>query len=163
MELVEKFEEASRTLATPCVHIDRDQLESGLAAYLRGLGVRSVVVDSDRVHLEAFEHVDAPLADCGVTDVSWGIASTGTLAIPMTPDNRRTTSLVPPVHVALLGKEYLLPDLTTALDHLYQGMMMREDRPSSVVFVTGASRTADIELSLVVGVHGPRELHVVLY
>ncbi len=163
MELVKKFEAAARALATPCVQMDRDQLESGLAAYLGGIGVRSVVVDSERVRLEAFEHVDSPRADCGVTDVLWGIASTGTLAIPMTPDNRRTTSLVPPLHVALLGKEDLIPDLPMALDHLYHGMMKREDRPSSVVFVTGASRTADIELDLVVGVHGPRELHVVLF
>lgn len=162
MELIKKFEEAARKLNVKCLQIPSDRLESDLAEYLKGIGVRSVVVDSDRLSLSLFEHVDASEADCGVSEVRWGIASTATLVIPMIDGNRRTTSLLPPVSIGLLRKEDIVPDLTTSLNYLYRKMMKTTARPSSVVFVTGPSRTADIELNLIVGVHGPRELHVVL-
>lgn len=96
-------------------------------------------------------------------EAAWGIAATGTLAIPMTARNRRSTSLFPPIHGALLDKDTELADLGRALKHMHPNLMGSDDRPSSVVFVTGASRTADIELDLVVSVHGSYERYVVLF
>ena len=163
MERVREFESAARSVGAEVVQFERESLENGLSSYLEGLGVARISIDSQQVRLEAFERADAEAADCGITDVAWGIASTGTLAIPMTAGNRRSTSLLPPIHVALLDRSTLLPDLGSALRHMHKNLMKSDDRPSSVVFVTGARRTADIELDLVVGVHGPCALHVVLY
>ena len=163
MERVQEFESAARSVGVEVVHLDRESLEAGVSSYLQELRVERISVDSDQVRLADFERAELATADCGVTDVAWGIASTGTLAIPMTAGNRRSTSLLPPVHVALLDKDTLLADLGSALRHMHQNLMKFDDRPSSVVFVTGASRTADIELELIVGVHGPCALHVVLF
>lgn len=95
-------------------------------------------------------------AELGVSCAQWAIAETGTLVLDMGQERHRFASLLPPVHVALLPASRILCDLGEALRTLGQPL------PNTVTFVTGPSRTADIELQLVVGVHGPRELHVVL-
>jgi L-lactate dehydrogenase complex protein LldG len=95
-------------------------------------------------------------AELGVTSAQGAIADTGTLVLDFGVERSRLASLLPPVHVALLPVSRLVADLGKALRAL------PEPLPPAVTFVTGPSRTADIELQLVVGVHGPRELHVVL-
>ncbi len=95
-------------------------------------------------------------ADLGVTAAQWAIAETGTLVLDMAAERHRLASLLPPVHVALLPQSRILCNLGEALKTL------RRPLSPTVTFVTGPSRTADIELQLVVGVHGPRELHVVV-
>lgn len=96
-------------------------------------------------------------AGLGVSCVQAAIAETGTLVLGSSDERHRLVSLVPPVHVALVRRGDLVPDLDAAMEHV------REDGlPPVVSFITGPSRTADIELTLVIGVHGPRELHVVL-
>lgn len=104
----------------------------------------------------------AALLDCdaGLTGAQWGIAETGSLVLVSTDERHRLASLVPPVHVALLRASRILGGLDEALE------TVSSDGPSAlaraVTFITGPSRTADIELTLVVGVHGPRELHVIV-
>jgi L-lactate dehydrogenase complex protein LldG len=95
-------------------------------------------------------------ADLGITAAQWAIAETGTLVLVGDEERHRLASLLPPVHIALLPNSRVLANLGEALKTL--------NRPLSpaVTFVTGPSRTADIELQLVIGVHGPRELHVVV-
>ncbi|MBK8096527.1 MAG: LUD domain-containing protein [Planctomycetes bacterium] len=94
--------------------------------------------------------------DVGVTSAWLGIAETGTLVLRSDLERSRQASLVPPVHVALLDSRRLVGTLGAALQQLPRPL------PPAVTFVTGPSRTADIELQLVVGVHGPKALHVVL-
>jgi L-lactate dehydrogenase complex protein LldG len=67
-------------------------------------------------------------------------------------------SLLPPVHIALVDRERLL----TGLDELLSILPRPADETSSMVLITGPSRTADIEQILVRGVHGPGEIHVVV-
>ena len=69
----------------------------------------------------------------------------------------RLVSLVPPLHIALLPTERLLGTMADSLAAVHTN-----GPAPTITFITGPSRTADIELTLVVGVHGPRELHVVL-
>lgn len=95
-------------------------------------------------------------AELGLTGAQWAIAETGTLVLDMAQERHRFASLLPPVHVALLPASRILCDLGEALRTLGQPL------PNTVTFVTGPSRTADIELQLVVGVHGPKQLHVVV-
>jgi L-lactate dehydrogenase complex protein LldG len=93
--------------------------------------------------------------DAGVTTAQWGIAETGTLVLESACERSRLVSLVPPMHVALLSTARLCPSLSDAL--------ARVDRAShAITFITGPSRTSDIELTLVVGVHGPQTVHVLL-
>ncbi|HEV8264298.1 MAG TPA: lactate utilization protein [Gemmatimonadales bacterium] len=93
--------------------------------------------------------------DAGVTTAQWGIAETGTLVLESACERSRLVSLVPPMHVALLSTARLCPSLSDAL--------ARVDRAShAITLITGPSRTSDIELTLVVGVHGPQTVHVLL-
>lgn len=96
------------------------------------------------------------LADAGVSEASWGIAETGSVVLAASPAEPRARSLLPWVHVSLLREDRVVADL----DELFA--RVRHDLPSALAIVTGPSRTADIEQTLMVGVHGPGEVHVVL-
>jgi L-lactate dehydrogenase complex protein LldG len=98
----------------------------------------------------------AELFDCeiGITSAQFGIAETGTLVIESDKEFNRLTSLVPPVHICLLEASKLRNNLGEVLAELGR------DLSKSVTFITGQSRTSDIELTLALGVHGPKELFV---
>lgn len=110
----------------------------------------------------------APTADretlletsAGVTGAQLGIAETGTLALASAVERSRLTSLVPPLAVAVLPVDQIEATLEDALARLKPDAPDQHSR--AITFVTGPSRTADIEMTLVVGVHGPKELFVLL-
>lgn len=102
-------------------------------------------------------------ADMVVSGSDYAIADTGTLVMVAGPHNPRSATLLPPVHVAVLDPNRLVPSMADFVDrfkadHLYAGHL----DVSSVTFISGPSRTADIEQTLSVGVHGPGEVHVIL-
>jgi L-lactate utilization protein LutC len=98
-------------------------------------------------------------ADVGITGVAYLIAETGSLVMVAGPDQPRSPSLLPPVHIAVAGEDQLLPDLFDLFDpRRWPGGVP----PSNLTLITGPSKTGDIELRLVTGVHGPGEVHVVL-
>jgi L-lactate utilization protein LutC len=94
----------------------------------------------------------------GVTGVVAAIAETGTLVCESQPCVARGSSLIPPVHLAVVALSQLLPDLCDYCE----GLGQRAELPANVSLISGPSKTSDIEGVLVTGVHGPRELHVVL-
>jgi L-lactate dehydrogenase complex protein LldG len=102
-------------------------------------------------------------ADFGLSGVDYVIAETGTLALSARPGQMRGVSLVPPVHVAVARAEQIVATLADYL-MLLQAADADVQRylTSCVSFITGPSRTGDIELTLTVGVHGPGELHLVI-
>ena len=102
-------------------------------------------------------------ADLGVTGVDFAIAETGSVVILPRRGVSRLTSLLPPVHVALVKPSQTLE----GLDDLYllrRLAYLRDgaDAGAYMNFITGPSRTADIEQTLVIGAHGPRETHMVI-
>jgi L-lactate utilization protein LutC len=100
----------------------------------------------------------APLfaADVGISEPAYLIAETGSLAVAAGPDEPRSLSLLPPVHIAVADDTHLLADLFDLFARYPAGL------PSCLTLITGPSKTGDIELRLVTGVHGPGEVHVVL-
>lgn len=102
-------------------------------------------------------------AEIGVTGVDLAIAETGTLVVFSGAGRPRSTSLLPPVHVAVFGRGALVETLEQA------GVIMEalhgDDEESvsgaSITLISGPSRTADIELTLTRGVHGPKEVHAI--
>jgi L-lactate utilization protein LutC len=100
-------------------------------------------------------------ADVGITNVAYLIAETGTLVMASQPDEPRSASLLPPIHIALAHRSQLLPDLFDLFD-LFSPVEGKGSPPSCLTLITGPSKTGDIELKLVTGVHGPGELHVVV-
>lgn len=97
-------------------------------------------------------------AEFGITGADYALADTGTLVMLSSAGEARMISLLPPVHIAIVDKSRLL----TGLDELFTVLPEPAARTSSMVLITGPSRTADIEQILVRGVHGPGEIHVVV-
>jgi L-lactate dehydrogenase complex protein LldG len=96
------------------------------------------------------------LEGAGVSEASYGLADTGSVVLAASATEPRARSLLPPVHMSLLREERVLPGLAELFEAL------GGELPSALAIVTGPSRSADIEQQLVVGVHGPGEVHVVL-
>ena len=126
-------------------HIDRVQIWDHIPeleeAYLTKAGIS--------VQGEADENIKA-----GITGALAGIADTGTILIHGGEGQPLTASLLPEIHIAVLRASDILPSLESAL------ALPEVASSPAVALVSGPSRTADIEMTLTIGVHGPGELHV---
>ncbi len=102
----------------------------------------------------------AQSAGLGLTDADFGLADTGTLVLVSSPRQPRAVSLLPPMHIAVLPVGRLVADLA----HLFAVLNLKEASAASsaITFITGPSRTADIEQTLVIGAHGPARVHILL-
>lgn len=134
----------------------------GLVEALAAGGVELVsgqVLGADRDELYA----ELEPAAVGISGVDAAIAESGTMLLLSGPGRGRLASLLPPMHIALLPEQHIVRSLPEALDRLSRefGAGVFDDR-SNLTMITGPSRTADIELSLTLGVHGPREIHAVV-
>ncbi|MFO7786133.1 MAG: LutC/YkgG family protein [Thermodesulfobacteriota bacterium] len=139
---------------------------AGIPAALDGLGIRNLTPASGHqgeAPGRAALGNSAALADAGITGADFGLADTGSLVLLSSPKKSRSASLLPPVHIALLPASRILPHLPALLNELPQDPRAALDRGSAVTLITGTSKTADIELTLVRGVHGPGEVHVIIY
>ncbi len=144
-----------------------------LDAALENLGVVSVAVaqgedlsdanrsDADRSRQSLRTQIVR--SGIGITGADYAVAETGSVVVLPRRGLSRLVSLVPPVHVALVRPQ----DVVESLDDVFLFRRLEYhrnggDMGSYLNFITGPSRTADIEMRLVVGVHGPREAHLVL-
>jgi L-lactate dehydrogenase complex protein LldG len=135
----------------------------GLDALLAQLDVRAldaqvVGAGADRsARLQALEAAPACISGADV-----GIAESGTLLLRSGAGRGRLASLLAPVHIAVLRAPQLVRGLGEALALVQQRDPDVFADSSNLTLITGPSRTADIEMTLTLGVHGPREIHVVL-
>lgn len=97
-------------------------------------------------------------AGVGITSADYALADTGSLALLAESRESRLLSLLPPCHVAVIDRTRILG----GLDELFTLTPHPAERSSAMVLITGPSRTGDIEMRLVRGVHGPGEIHVVI-
>ena len=115
-------------------------------------GVRSGITDREQLR-EA-----CAAADVGITSADYAMADTGTLVMLSTPAEARLVSLLPPAHIAVVPRGRIL----TGLDELFSVLPDPAAVASSMVLITGPSRTADIEQILIRGVHGPGQITVLI-
>ena len=94
--------------------------------------------------------------DVGITSAQWAIAETGTLVLESKKEFNRLTSLIPETHICLIEATRIRRTMSEILQY------MSADLSPAVTFITGPSRTSDIELTLAIGVHGPRRLYVLI-
>lgn len=99
--------------------------------------------------------------EAGITSCEFLIAHTGSVMVSSALEGGRQLSVFPPQHIVIAQKEQLVDYLDTAYKNIQE--KYPEQLPSQITLITGPSRTADIEKTLVMGAHGPRELHVFLY
>ena len=140
--------EGLRIIAAP--NLDEDAF-SALSAACDGAGGISLVGENLRRFPGGI--------DMGVTLIDYGIAETGTLVLDSRSEETRLATMLSEIHVAVL---YASKVRETALAMTEELNGLVGDPGSYMAFITGASRTADIERVLAMGVHGPLELHIML-
>jgi L-lactate dehydrogenase complex protein LldG len=120
---------------------------------LSALGIVEVLRDAGIELVSPFADKHA-MAECdlGVTEADFVLPETGTLGLYASPDRPRAVSLLPRVHLAIVSPTSLRADLHHVLGEAKSA--------PNLVLITGPSRTADIELTITLGVHGPRSLYV---
>lgn len=129
----------------------------GLAASLAAAGLTVLTQTPDTARSSEHRRQLATAA-VGLTGADAGLAETGSIVVASGPGRGRLASLLPPVHVAILRRRLLvasLPDLIAERPELVTA-------GANFVCITGPSRTADIEHVLARGVHGPKDVHVIL-
>jgi len=157
--LEDQFTEELTALGGRVTRLAEKDLPAKLADFLASRGLDRVVVDETGARVvspELLVRQPDPDVHVGVTGVLVGIAETGSLVLVGGPGHPLTASLLPQVHIAILKASALVPSLAEAL----QRPEVRE--AAAAVIISGPSRTADIEMTLSIGVHGPGELHVFL-
>jgi L-lactate dehydrogenase complex protein LldG len=118
-----------------------------LEGRLQELGVEIISPHADKYTLAA--------CDLGVTEVDFALPETGTLGLLSSREKPRVVSLLPRVHLAILRPAALRADL--------HDVFAEAKDQGYLILITGPSRTADIELTVTLGVHGPQSLHVWVY
>jgi len=155
--LVDLFKQSLEAVDGHCLVV---QSEDELTQILKKFGPRIAISDApilDRLGLvpstaNIFE------IDVGISTAQAAIAETGTLVLDSARERHRLVSLVPPVHIAIIDASSIFQTLGEALAFIHQNGNISP----AVTFITGPSRTADIELTLTIGVHGPQELYVIV-
>lgn len=99
-------------------------------------------------------------AEVGISFAAAGIASTGSLLLELSDPAFRSATALPPIHAVFLKASTIVPDLYALSDALNALLSSPGSRYFSII--TGPSRTADIERVLTIGVHGPKELHILI-
>lgn len=174
-QLYEKFKEKLTGVNGECYRVGKTEEIAGfIESILKEKGVKTVSLLESSISQEAglkdklsaagFEvHTNnlleaASQDDAGITEVQWGIAELGTL-VQVAPevDNRLCSTLVP-IHVALLKTSSIVPELDDMLETIHKLPQI----PGFVGFITGPSRSSDIERILEIGVHGPEQVIAVL-
>ena len=123
--------------------------------------VEDKLVNSFVNHLgDRLVKTDLAHCDVSITGCETLVARTGTIVLSAAQDSGRTVSVYAPIHICIAYTNQLVYDLKDAL----QGVREKygDKLPSLISFATGPSRTADIEKTLVVGVHGPKEVYLFL-
>ena len=130
---------------------------------LENLGIPTVTVARDEEHSREYLRGQIIRSDIGITGADYAVAETGSVVVMPRKGLSRLVSVVPPIHLALVRAQ----DVVESLDDVFLFRRLEyyrngNDMGSYLNFITGPSRTADIEQTLVVGVHGPKEVHMVL-
>lgn len=134
---------------------------TGVSDKLAGVGAH---IEQVRLPTEPAERhartQDLDVATVGITGAMAALADTGSLVLLSGPNRPLAASLLPLVHIALLPRHAILPDMAAFLAKHDAAALAKANR--SLVFITGPSRTADIEMILTRGVHGPKRLIVII-
>ncbi len=157
-EVVERFVQELTALGGKVERVSADELAARLQAFLAETGATQALTDDTVAPLlgKAAVRRPDPGIPVGVTGALCAIAETGSLVLVSGAGETLTASLLPPVHAVVLRTGQIVPTVAEALAR------PEVRRAAAGVIVTGPSRTADIEMALTIGVHGPGKLTVFL-
>ena len=160
--IIQLAKEKPSHITAPALHKTKQEVAELLSHHLG----RKTPPDSKEIVKQARKELRKLFteADIGISGANLAIAESGTLVIISNEGNARLVTSLPPVHIALITTEKFVETLEQAVSLIKAltvasaGMKLT----SYVSFITGPSRTTDIEKELVIGVHGPQELHVII-
>lgn len=149
------------------------EVPEAVAAYLARENLPAECVMAPDPTLDAIPWATRPLlrirrggtptaAAATLTPAFAAIAETGTLLMISGPDTPTTLNFLPDTHIVMLRADQVVATYEDGWDRLRAARPLPRDLPRAVNFITGPSRTADIEQQIVLGMHGPRRLHIVL-
>lgn len=178
-ERLARFERLITSVHGEVVHTNQAEWTTALAEVLKAKGIQRLalgrehpvaaearavlaasdvtLIDADR-DIESWQHEQFHETEAGLTSTRGAIAETGSLWLWPTPDEPRLLSLVPPIHIAVLDADSIEETFFDVID----AHGWADDMPTNALLISGPSKTADIEQTLAYGVHGPRELVVLL-
>ena len=175
-EQVGRFRTASTELKTDFHFVDSAEAAAAVLARIRDAGNwKRVATHSGALTTTATTALDLPVltvdggydptaleaCDAGITECDALVAQTGSVVVNSRNAGGRALSVLPPHHVVLARREQMVGDLTAAFALIKR--RYGTDYPSMISFITGPSRTGDIERILVLGAHGPKQLTVICY
>jgi L-lactate dehydrogenase complex protein LldG len=172
--LVKRFVEAARGLACTVHEVVNDG--AGIEKLLEILEDDTQLLAWDFEHIplkgleDALKQASIEIAEpgdpsvrVGVTGAEAALASTGSLVYKSGPGRHRLTSLLPPVHVGIIRHSMILPGFEDWIaDRRAKGIKEAFRDSSNIVLISGPSRTADIAMESIMGVHGPGTVHVIV-
>jgi len=178
-DLTRQFISEVENVNTTVINADSaDKLQQSIVNLVKEKGIKSFAIWEtpylkelklkERIKEEGLKVVTAKNknrlanAGIGITEVDYAIADTGTLVLLKDKDRPRGASLLPPVHLAIVRPNNLVSNIRELFVILKNIINATGDVKSCMTFITGPSRTADIELNLTLGVHGPKELFVLI-
>lgn len=149
-------------ITAPALHKTKEEIADLLSRHLK----KTIPPESKEIVNQTREEMRKAFieADVGISGANLAIAESGTLVIVSNEGNARLVTALPPVHIALVTTEKFVEtmeqaaSLIKALTTASSGMKLT----AYVSFITGPSRTTDIEKELISGVHGPREVHIII-
>ena len=178
-ERIKRFTERMQAVRAEVYVSDRDHYVEQVAAICAQKGLKNLLlspqtewgtaITQQAGKFPALKHYDRPIeewkqemfygVDAGLTSTIGAIAETGTIMLWSSPDEPRMMSLVPPIHIAIVDSSQLY---TTFAEAVQTQEWTTQGLPTNAILISGPSRSADIAQVLAYGVHGPKELVVVV-
>ena len=171
---IEQFMEMARSVQASVDLVgDASEVPSAISDFLTNNNLTSDIVMAPDSNLDRYPWQDRPLLnirrdkandkdEVSVTSASMGFSETGTLMLLSSSDRPSTLNFLPETHIVILRSE----DITGSYEEGWKLLQGQEDSqfqmPRTVNFITGPSRTGDIEQTMQLGAHGPRRLHIVI-
>lgn len=178
-EKIKRFAERMQAVRAEVYHSDREHWLETVAEICKTKGLNNLLlspntewgqaISQHAARFPTLKHYERSIedwkqelfyqVDAGLTSTLGGVAETGTIMLWSSPHEPRTLSLVPPIHIAILDTNQLFSTFAEAVKT--QGWL-EQGLPTNALLISGPSRSADIAQVLAYGVHGPKELVVVL-
>jgi L-lactate dehydrogenase complex protein LldG len=119
-------------------------------------GLEEAFTERD-IHLD---ELDNPETRFGITGLEAALSATGSIILASGDGKSRSASLLPPIHIAVLRSDQIIRDLESWASSIEKENLFQE--VSNIFLISGPSKTADIAMELIMGMHGPQELHIII-
>ena len=138
--------------------VNENDFQSKLQQLIAAKSWNKIYCNEDKWNTQFSNTINLESCDAAITGCEYLVARTGTIVMSAAQQSGRTVSVYAPIHICIAYTNQLVYDIKDALQLLKEKYTV--NIPSLITFASGPSRTADIEKTLVTGVHGPKEVYL---